>query len=371
MKNVSFQTKVCDEAVGLLMTYRCNLNCKYCYILNKRNKDMTLGMAQSILEPYLQKNGRLIDITFMGGETLLAIEVIRPLIEWIEGKKWNSQYRFFGTTNGTLLNEDLKDWIKKHSHSLTLCLSYDGLPSAQSNNRCSDEIDIDFFIKTWPQQPLQMTINEETVDKMAEGVIYLLEKGAVVHPNVAFEKKEWSEKSISEYGKQLNILINYYNKHKGLPLISQFKHNLIEYAECVDNHKPQLQMCGSGNGFQVFDTDGTPYPCHILSPLVLDGEKLKLIKNGLVSNTKDFSDENCSDCPYTSLCPTCMACNFLYRDSIQKRDKTHCRIIKTEIRAQIKKEVMRMKAKEELTPYDATMIDSIRTLIDYAKTHNT
>ncbi len=370
MKNEKFFSKNCDEAVGLLMTYRCNLNCKYCYIFNKRNKDMSLGMAQSILEPYLLKNGELIDINFMGGETFLAIEVIRPLVEWVEGNKWNSQYRFFGTTNGTLLTEELKEWLKKHSHTFSLCLSYDGLPSAQSNNRCPNDIDIDFFIKTWPRQPIQMTINEETVDRMADGVIYLLEKGAVVHPNVAYEKKEWSKKAITEYGKQLSILINYYKKHMGLPLISQFKHDLIEYAECLDNHKPQLQMCGSGNGFQVFDTDGTPYPCHILSPLVLDGEKLKSIKNGLVSNIKDFSDENCSECPFVSYCPTCMGCNYIYRDSIQKRDKTHCEIIKKEVKAQIKKEVLRLKAKEELTPYDATMVDSILKLIDYAKKQN-
>lgn len=47
----------CGEAVGLLTTYRCNLKCKYCYIRTKRNKDMTLEMAQNILEPFLLKRG--------------------------------------------------------------------------------------------------------------------------------------------------------------------------------------------------------------------------------------------------------------------------------------------------------------------------
>lgn len=330
---------------------------------------MTLGMAQSVLEPFLLKNGGLVDIIFMGGETLLAIDVLRALVEWIEGKKWNREYRFFGTTNGTLLNDDLKMWLRQHSHSLTLCLSYDGLPSAQRNNRCPDDIDIDFFIKTWPKQPIQMTINEETVDKMADGVIFLLEKGAVVHPNVAYEKKEWSEESLIEYGKQLNKLIYYYNAHEGLPIISQFKHNLNEYANCIENHKPQTEMCGSGNGFQLFDIDGTKYPCHMLSPLVFGGEKLQAIKKGLVSSIKDFSDDNCSECPFTSSCPTCIACNYMYRDRIQKRDITHCRIIKLEVKAKIKKEVIRLKAKEQLTPDDATLIDSINKLVEHERIH--
>ena len=55
------------EAIGLLTTYRCNLKCKYCYILTKRNKDMSLETAQNILEPFLLKKGGRLDIAFMGG----------------------------------------------------------------------------------------------------------------------------------------------------------------------------------------------------------------------------------------------------------------------------------------------------------------
>ena len=40
-----------------------------------------------------------------------------------------------------------------------------------------------------------------------------------------------------------------------------------------------MEICGAGNGFQVFDVDGQSYPCHILSPLVLEGEKLQKIKD--------------------------------------------------------------------------------------------
>lgn len=369
MDSIKCVNEICDEAVGLLTTYRCNLNCKYCYIHKKRNKDMTLEMAQSILEPFLMKDTGLLDITFMGGETLLAIDVIRPLVEWVENGNWKRRYRFFGSTNGTLLNRELKEWLKRHSPSFTLGLSYDGLPSAQCNNRGSDNIDIDFFIQTWPKQPIQMTINAETVHQMAEGVVYLLEKGAVVHPNVAFEEYEWPEDKVAEYGRQLNKLIHYYCKHEGTLSITQFEHDLNEYADSIDNHKTQMEMCGAGNGFQVFDTDGQSYPCHILSPLVLKGEKLFEAKNGLISKTEDFADPDCSTCPYTSSCPTCMACNFLYRGSLQKRDKTHCKIMKIEVEAFIRKELMRLTAKKELTPEDATEIDSIKKLVDYEKVY--
>lgn len=368
MSKMEYHSEICDEAVGLLMTYRCNLNCKYCYVQIKRNKDMTLEMAQNILGPFLNKTGGLVDITFMGGETLMAIDVIRPLVEWVEKGKWNRHYRFLGATNGTLLNDEIKAWLVKYKHVFTLGLSYDGLPSVQNENRGNEEIDIDFFINTWPHQPIQMTINADSVDKMAEGIIYLLERGGTVHPNVAFEQTEWPKIKVKEYGRQLNKLIEYYRLNDDKPLISPFIHNLNEYAYCIDHPRKQLEVCGAGNGFQVFDIDGESYPCHILSPLVLMDNKLQEVKKGLISKTTDFSDTDCAHCPYTSSCPTCLGCNFLYRNKLQKRDKTHCLIMKTEVRAFIKKEVLRLKEKRHLSSDDATEIDSICRLVEYEKT---
>lgn len=356
---------VCDEAIGLLMTYRCNLHCQYCYIKQKQNKDMTLEMAQKIIEPFLIKEGRSLDIIFVGGETLLAIDIIRPLVEWAENGKWGSRFRFFGSTNGTLLTEDIKEWLKKHKQTLILGLSYDGLPSSQINNRGADNIDVQFFIDTWPNQPIQMTINEDSVGNMADGIVSLLEKGAAVHPNVAYEEKEWEKESVSEYGRQLYKLIKYYSEHKGKYLISQFRHDLNEYATCLDSHKEQKLICGAGNGYQVFDVDGRSYPCHILSPLVLTGSKLQRIREDFISGIKTFEDKDCSSCPYTTSCPTCIACNYVYRNCFPKRDKTHCRIMRTEVRACIKSEVMRLQSKLNLTPEDATIIDSIQKLIKY------
>ena len=322
-------------------------------------------MAQSILKPFLVKHGGQLEITFMGGETLLAFDVIRPLVEWVKAGNWNRKYRFFGSTNGTLLTPAIMDWLRSNKNTVTLGLSYDGLPYTQMHNRGNDNIDIDFFIKTWPKQPIQMTINTDSVSRMADGVIYLLKKGAMVHPNVAFEQEEWPDDMIVEYGRQLYKLALYYNSHPGLPSITPFIHDLNEYANNIGHTRTQYEICGAGNGFQVFDVDGQTYPCHILSPLVLRGEKLQCIKEGLITQTTDFSDMECANCPYAVSCPTCIACNYLYRGSLNKRDKTHCKIMKTEVLAFMKKETLRLTNKEKFSPEDATLVDSIKKIIEY------
>ena len=356
------------EVVGLLMTYRCNLDCKYCYISHKGNRDMSLTKAKTILEPFLlDEDSGWLDIMFVGAETLMAIDVIKPLVEWAESQSFKRKYRFCGSTNGTLLTDELKGWLSDHRSKVILGLSYDGLPSTQEENRGRNDIDLDFFIKTWPQQSIQMTIDAESVRSMAEGVIYLLEKGAVVHPNVAFEDTEWPDEAIEEYANQLNILAEYYNSHEHIPVISQFVHNLKEYADAIDAPKKQMQMCGAGHGYQVFDVDGSSYPCHMISPLVLEGKKLERIKDGYFAHIEDFSDTRCSTCLYTSSCPTCLACNYLYRDDFVRRDDTHCRIMQVEVQAFVKKEVFRLNDKGALTPEDATEVDAITKLLEYWK----
>lgn len=366
---MNIQVEDNHEAIGLLMTYRCNLDCQYCYIQKKRDRDMTLDKAMSILSPLLNSGEGLLDITFMGGETLLAMNVIRPLAEWLESNKWRKRYRLFGATNGTLLTDNLKSWLIARRDYFTLALSYDGTPTAQSSNRTSQEIDLDFFINTWPKQPIQMTINKDSVSEMAKGVIYLLEQGAVVHPNVAFEDYEWDKYSIIEYCKQLDILADYYYEHENLPSITQFEHNLNIYAKDIDQHRTQLEVCGAGHGFKVYDVDGKIYPCHLMSPLVLGEDKLELIKYNKIEETEDFADPMCSDCPYTSNCPTCIGCNLIYRNDIKKRDQTHCKIMRAEVRAFLKAEVRILKEKKVLDSSDARLIKSIKRIYEYEKTH--
>lgn len=359
--------QITNEAIGLLLTYQCNLNCKYCYIQKKQDKVMSFDMAKSVVEPLLNKDSGRLDIVFVGAETLLAFDVIKQLVEWIEQRQWKKQYRFFGSTNGTLLDKSKKRWLTNHRNILTLGLSYDGIPTIQKENRGANKIDIDYFIKTWPTQPIQMTINANSVDKMAKGVIFLLEKGAVVHPNVAYEKEEWPASKIHEYGKQLLQLVNYYDSHESMPVISQFQHNLGEYAKNIGRENEICQICGAGKGYHVIDIDGNSYPCHILSPLVLGEKQILEVSRGQVKCSSSRLNKICSKCIFVTSCPTCLACNYVYRGNTEKRDSTHCRIMQTEVRAFMKKEVLRLNKKSIISPKEASEIDAIISIREYLK----
>lgn len=319
---------------GLIVTYACNLNCTYCYEKNKSNRYMSLKTAQEILAPLLKKSGAPLQVMLMGGEPLMAFPLIKQLVEWVYDSStlWRRSCFFFGSTNGTMLTKEMKAWFTLHKEHITLALSFDGLPKAQDANRCSssDQIDLEFYRRNWPNQKIQMTISEKTVAQMAEGVIFLLEKGFQVNPSVAYESHEWSEKAILEYLKQLLILKDHYLENPKAPLIYAFQHPLKDYAKELETATTQQQQCGAGCGFVMFDIDKKSYPCHMLSPLVLSEDQLKNT-DGIDMCQQSFEDARCAGCPYVSACGTCVGCNYVYRGDFSRRDKTHCQIQQLEV----------------------------------------
>ena len=326
-------------------------------------------MAQSILHPILETIGDTLMVTLMGAETLMAESMIRQLVEWVEQGNWKRKCLFFGSTNGTLLTSELKKWFFEHRKTITLGLSYDGTPHTQENNRGTalGSIDLAFFRNTWPQQKVQMTINAESVYSMAEGVIYLLEQGFLVNANVAYEAKNWPRKSLQEYYRQLRILSNYYLEHPNIEPIYQFVHSLNEYAQNIQDLPKQKQMCGAGDGFWVFDVDGRYYPCHMLSPLVLNSKQLKKLESKCFGCSEDFSDPRCRVCPFVTDCPTCIGCNFIYRGDLRKRELTHCCLMEMEVKATMKLELQKMKRKATLTLDDELLLQSITAIKEFFK----
>ena len=67
-------------------------------------------------------------------------------------------------------------------------LSLDGTPTMHRTNRgCSfQDIDLDFFLSNWPEQKVKMTVSCETLPSLAEGIIYLQDRGFQVHANLGY-----------------------------------------------------------------------------------------------------------------------------------------------------------------------------------------
>ncbi len=111
----------------------CNLNCTYCYYLEKEvlygtRKDFK--MPEEVLETFIKQHIEahevpVVTFTWQGGEpTLLGIDYFRKVVEFQQkyagGKRIENAFQ----TNGTLLNDEWGKFL--HDHQMLVGISIDG-----------------------------------------------------------------------------------------------------------------------------------------------------------------------------------------------------------------------------------------------------
>lgn len=348
--------------VGIWFTNACNLNCTYCYIKQKSNLTISYEKALEVLGAELSKEGGLMDILFMGAETLTHFEEMKKIVEGISAQQWKRRYHFTITTNGTLLTEEMKVWFTAHRDTVTMGLSYDGNDDAQDCNRSESSlrIDKDYFRNTWPIQKWKMTISADTAPDTDRNVIALHELGIPFSANVAYEDSAWPEDKILQYEYALFRLADYYIAHPEIKPCSLL--SLLEDVLEAPLAVKQKRFCGAGESMCFFDMEGTAYPCHMLSPLVMPKEQA--LAGMYFSADADFEDPRCRSCPVKHTCYTCLGTNYLYRGDVRKRDPLHCRLYQAEIRATAHMWIGKLRAKDAYTETEKKMIKTVRKLME-------
>ena len=243
---------------------------------------------------------------------------MRRIAEWIWSNPWPKPYVLSTSTNGTLFTSESKAWFRRNADRFLVGLSLDGTPEMQRTNRgCSfQDIDLDFFLATWPEQKVKMTVSCETLSSLAEGIIHLQERGFKVHANLGYGIP-WNDSQIEVFSRQLRILGEYYLGHPQVPPVSLLD---LKIASVLNENHPVKKYCGTGTHMQIYDVDGTVYPCHLFTPLVLSCAKAELARKLDFDHNEHLVDPKCWGCCGKDLCPTCYGFNYkLQRRSCDSR----------------------------------------------------
>lgn len=131
------------QKLTLQVTQNCNLRCKYCIYsensnLNQRshsNNVMSWETAKRAIDFYRRSSIDFDDVTigFYGGEPLLAFPLIKDVVRYAEEVFEGREIVFTITTNATLMNEEVIDFMLTHKFNITL--SIDGPKRVQDKNR--------------------------------------------------------------------------------------------------------------------------------------------------------------------------------------------------------------------------------------------
>lgn len=315
----------------LIITHSCNLNCRYCYEHNKSSMCvMSFDVAKQAIEHYMSEGDyQEVKIGFIGGEPLLEFKLIKKICEWFWSEKWNKKYIFYATTNGTVLNCEMKEWFSKNKEHFWLSLSLDGTRDTHNWNRCNsfDKIDFDFFRSNWPEQPVKMTIGEDRLEHLAEDIIFIHSLGFKLNGCNFAEGIQMSdfEPKLQIIAQQFEKLIDFYIEHP------EFEARIfnLPLASCEIKDNTYKKRCGTGENMAVIDYDGQKYPCTFFSPVSLNKEQLLEISNIDFLKIENFIDPECiSSCYLYPICFGCYGDNFATTGSMKTRSFQKCQIAK-------------------------------------------
>lgn len=127
----------------LQVTQQCNFRCTYCiyseeHNLQQRshsNRKMDFTVAKKAVDFLWEHSidSPDVNIGFYGGEPLLNFDLVRQVVEYSKKKFYGKFLTYSLTTNGSLLEDDIVDFMKEND--ISLMISLDGPKSIHDRNR--------------------------------------------------------------------------------------------------------------------------------------------------------------------------------------------------------------------------------------------
>ena len=196
--------------ISVVVTYNCNLQCKYCFVSNKSNVETidisTIHKAVDMWNNLFSGNKQHLKILFTGGEPLIKKDFILSAINELEKEYPEISFEYHITTNGLLLTDDfLLETIKRN---IFICVSTDG--NAISNKERFNETtnhyeriqkNIIAYAEKLNEKKMRvrMTITPQNVSHFYENVNHFTELGIKnIHFSPNYED-EWDDNSIELY----------------------------------------------------------------------------------------------------------------------------------------------------------------------------
>lgn len=321
------------KVIQITITEACNLNCIYCYEKNKDFRKMEISLAKSIIKDSFSQSDSndILEFDFHEGEIALAFTEIKTICEWAWGEKWNNEYIFHATTNGTLIHGEIKQWFAINSHRFSLGLSLDGTEEMHNINRSNSYslIDLDFFRKSWPNQTVKMTISPKTISMADKGIIDIVNKGFKLTANLAYGQI-WDGIDLrNQYRKALSRLVDFYLENPHLEVCNLVSLNLSTIGKNILLNRPRIhnKWCGAGQDMKCYSIDGTVYPCQMFNPSSNKIQDLNILNKIDIVN---IPVEDCDSCALLPSCPSCYGYNFIINGKISKSPDELCDFRKLE-----------------------------------------
>ncbi len=328
----------------------CNLDCTYCFYLEKENlypeRKSHWKMSPETLELYVKQyidsyDTEDVEFAWQGGEpTLMGLDFFRKAVELQQKYKKNHRITNAFQTNGLLIDDEWCEFFKKHNFLIGVSIDgpahlHDHFRVSRSGKPSHEKVitAIDKLKKHGVEFNTLTVINSETAKHPEETYDYLVGIGStflqfipivertakqvteeglyLVSPDHEAEADvtEWSVPSLA-YGQFLNrVFDRWVKKDVGRIFVNTFDSTLATWCNQPSGICVQAETCGhafiiESNG-DLYNCDHFVYPEHKLGNVHTDtirnmNQLDEAIQFG--KNKKESLTRQCLSCKYRSAC---------------------------------------------------------------------
>jgi uncharacterized protein len=348
------------------MTHACNLACKYCFhsLYKEGNvgeeKAGASGLKNSVMDFDVARKaigmmpkGETLRVGFFGGEPLIAMEEIKEIVEYVKGLAELREVgrRFSLTTNGTLIDEEVTQFLAKNKFSLII--SVDGeenlhnasRPKKNGGGSYEEMLSALKLIAKYPILAKRTTLRgtytaEDT--KVLQRVKHLnLLAREYGLGNVSVEPADLSEGCAVSGARKVfiegGLEEEYYRvaewfaseiKKGRRPKFHHFKVRMDRLYFRI----PQPSECGAGCGYITVNPDGEIYACHREGESCIGNVECGIdsSRQAMWCDNRYYKRKGCSECWLRNVCGGGCRLNSIHNNNdITEPDILGCQLTET------------------------------------------
>lgn len=271
------------KALCLNIIHDCNLQCKYCFAdegeYHGGKKRMSAETGKRAIDFVIKHSGprKNIEVDLFGGEPLMAMDMIKEVIQYARSieKEHNKNIRFTMTTNATLLNDEIIEYLNENMVNIILSLDgrkdiNDAMRMRKDGSGSYESIVPKIKEMVKKRDPEKMhyvrgTFTRNNLD-FFQDVKHMVDEGfkeISIEPVVLPDESPLSlrmedvEKLNAEYDKLFEYMKEKTLKGEGF----NFYHFNIDLKGGPCIYK-RISGCGAGHEYVAVTPDGDVYPCH-------------------------------------------------------------------------------------------------------------
>ena len=356
------------KTITFQLTEDCNLNCSYCYQINKSKQKLNFEDAKKFIDTIIEESyceesefyykkspGAVIE--FIGGEPLLEVELMDQIVDYFRNKliaerhPWSLFNIISMISNGVnYMKKDTQDFLQKNKDIISFSISLDGNKELHDacrvfhNGRGSYDIAVEackhYMSNYNPDMFTKMTLAPENIEHTFEALKNLISLGyKSIHANCIYEDK-WSLKDAKTFYEQGKKLVDYLFDNN---LEDEIEVSLFDSKYCRPyGENDDRNYCGSSCSMIAVDKKGDIYPCirfmesslgqdiqpyiigNVESGIAKEQEHKKRFEELYAITRTSQSSDKCNSCPIGAGCGWCTALNYQVTGSVNKRIMSIC-----------------------------------------------